>query len=96
MAFTSRATNLVPGDTNGTEDVFVHDREGLTERVSIHTGGAQGDARSFLPALSGDGRFVAFSSQATNLVSDDTNTCGGFTTPDSCPDVFVHDRQTGL
>src|SRR5262249_1461578 len=70
-------------------DVFVHDRlKGTTERVSVASGGAEGNADSGFPAISPDGRFVAFSSNATNLlgVGGDTN---GFS------DVFVHDRETG-
>ena len=86
VAFRSDATNLVPGDTNGTIDVFVHDRQtGTTSRVSVATGGGQSNNNSFTPALSADGRFVAFHSFATNLVAGDTN---------GVLDVFVHDRQT--
>ena len=86
-AFESEATNLVAGDTNVVNDVFVHDRQtGETTRVSVATGGAQADGGSFLPAISIDGRFVAFHSAATNLVAGDTN---------GISDVFVHDRQTG-
>ena len=74
MAFESDATNLVSGDTNGTADIFVHDRQtGTTERVSVATGGSQATGGSFTPAISADGRFVAFHSDATNLVSGDTN-----------------------
>jgi VCBS repeat protein len=87
VVFRSAATNLVPGDTNGTIDVFVHDRQtGITSRVSVATGGGQSNNNSFTPALSADGRFVAFHSFATNLVPGDTN---------GVLDVFVHDRQTG-
>src|SRR5207249_6721018 len=92
VAFGSDATNLVAGDTNGTTDVFVHDRQtGTTERVSVASGGGtQGNGKSggffAFPALSADGRFVAFQSDATNLVAGDTN---------GATDVFVHDRQTG-
>src|SRR5207249_1268748 len=91
VAFGSDATNLVAGDTNGTTDVFVHDRQtGTTERVSVASGGGtQGNGKSggffAFPALSADGRFVAFQSDATNLVAGDTN---------GTTDVFVHDRQT--
>ena len=87
VAFHSAATNLVAGDTNGTNDVFVHDRQtGITERVSVASDGTQGNKASSYPALSADGRFVAFDSDATNLVAGDTN---------GTTDVFVHDRQTG-
>ena len=88
VAFVSAATNLVPGDTNGQADVFVHDRpSGTTERVSVNSDGAEGDGSSERPTLSADGRYVAFSSSATNLVPGDTN---------GQSDVFVHDRQTRL
>jgi Tol biopolymer transport system component len=91
VAFISGATDLVPGDTNGTADIFVHDRlTGTTERVSVSSTGEQGDGSSGglddRPAISADGRFVAFSSYAANLAPDDTN---------SWTDVFVHDRLTG-
>ncbi len=86
VAFMSEATNLVVGDTNGVRDVFVHDRStGLTERVSIATGGAEGDDEAFTLSLSSDGDFVAFGSFATNMVAGDTN---------GVIDVFVHDRNT--
>jgi Tol biopolymer transport system component len=87
VAFHSLATNLVPGDTNGTSDVFVRDRQsGSTERVSLSSGGGQAQGHSAEAALSADGRFVAFQSGAANLVAGDTN--GAF-------DVFVRDRQSG-
>src|SRR5947199_269171 len=74
VAFQSAATNLVAGDTNGATDVFVHDRQtGTTERMSVASGGAQGNGSSAGPALSAAGRFVAFRSTATNLVTADTN-----------------------
>ena len=82
MAFWSNATNLVSGDTNvlGTDanddcpDVFVHDRQtGVTERVSVSSTGEQGNGWSENPAISADGRYVAFWSNASNLVSGDTN-----------------------
>jgi Tol biopolymer transport system component len=87
VVFDSSAANLVAGDTNGFDDVFVRDRvSGTTERLSCSSGGAQGDGYSLCPTISADGRFVAFTSTATNLVNGDTN---GFR------DVFVRDRQTG-
>ena len=63
------------GDTNGTGDVFVHDRQtGTTRRVSVGPGGVQGNGPSIdLPSISADGRFVAFYSFASNLVPGDTN-----------------------
>jgi Tol biopolymer transport system component len=87
VAFVSYASNLVPGDTNGTYDVFVHDRRtGTTERVSLGPNGRQGNGNSDNPSLSSDGQFVAFYSYASNLVPGDTN---------GERDVFVRDRQTG-
>lgn len=87
VAFVSMATNLVPGDTNDTPDIFVHDREtGMTSRVSVSSGGEQAKATSRSPSISADGRYVAFDSGALNLVLGDTN---------RAVDVFVHDRQTG-
>jgi PKD repeat protein len=87
VAFQSDAANLVTGDSNAVTDVFVHDRQtGQTGRVSVSGGGTQGDDESTLPALSGDGRYVAFISCASNLVAGDTN---------GKPDAFVHDGQTG-
>jgi tricorn protease-like protein len=87
VAFQSYATNLVGGDTNSTFDVFVHDREtGKTKRVSVTSGGAQGNSNSYAPSISANGRFVAFQSYATNMVGGDTN---------GRADVFVHDRETG-
>jgi Tol biopolymer transport system component len=87
VAFSSYATNLVEGDTNGEADVFVRDRQtGETTRVSVASGGTQSESGSFRPFISADGRYVAFSSYATDLVEGDTN---------NKVDVFVHDRQTG-
>jgi len=87
VAFDSSATNLVLGDTNGNDDIFVHDRyTHTTERVSVDSAGIQANGwNGWAPAISGDGRYVAFSSSATNLVPDDTN---------GNDDIFVHDRYT--
>ena len=87
VAFQSEASNLVAGDTNGVDDIFVHDRQsGITTRVSVDSSGIEANGGSRTPVISDDGRFVTFSSSATNLVPGDTN---GKT------DVFVHDIQTG-
>lgn len=87
VAFFSEATNLVPGDTNGTWDVFIRDRvKETTRRVSVGPGGVQGNRSSYGQAISADGRFVAFRSAASNFVPGDTN---GF------DDVFVRDRLKG-
>ena len=74
VAYASAAATLVPGDPNNAPDVFVFDRTaGTTERVSVGPGGTEGNRASDGPAISGDGRFVAFSSDATNLIPGDTN-----------------------
>ena len=93
VAFWSLASTLVPGDTNGTSDVFVHDRvDGTTERVSVDsrerqaTGGGVLDTNFGRPAISADGRYVAFASTATNLVKGDRN---------QAADIFVRDRAAG-
>jgi Tol biopolymer transport system component len=87
VAFTSAANNLVPGDTLGFDDVFVHDRKtGKTRRMSVGLGGVEADGRSSGAAISADGRLVGFVSQAANLLTGDTK---GF------EDAFVRDRITG-
>jgi len=87
VAFDSTASNLVPGDTNNVQDIFVHDRQtGATTRVSVRSNGTEANDGSFSPTISADGRFLAFYSNASNLVNGDTNGFG---------DIFVHDRQTG-
>lgn len=74
VVFRSNATNLVPGDSNARFDIFVHDRDSdQTVRVSVPAGGGEADNHSYLPAISGDGRWIVFESDATNLVIDDTN-----------------------
>ncbi len=88
VAFYSEASNLVPGDTNGVGDIFVHDRQtGETERVSVSSAGEEASGFSLRPTISGDGRLVAFDSFASNLVPDDTN---------GVPDIFVRDRVSGV
>ncbi len=74
VVFTSRATNLVPGDTNNLEDIFAHDLlSGQTTRVSLASDGAQANRDCFGPAISGNGRYVAFSNMSGLLVPGDTN-----------------------
>lgn len=88
VAFYSSATNLVPGDTNGFRDVFVRDvLLATTTRASVDSAGVQGDALSSVPTISADGRYVAFYSDATNLVASDTN---------AARDIFVRDTQAGI
>jgi Tol biopolymer transport system component len=87
VAFESSAPDLVAGDGNGFSDVFIRDLEGgTTERVSVDSSGAESDGDSGLAAISGDGRFVAFESVATNLVANDAN---------GKRDIFVRDRDSG-
>ena len=87
VAFDSDAWNLVWGDTNDTFDVYVHDRQtGATDRVSVDDSGNQSDGASFRPSLSADGRYVAYHSEASNLVSGDTN---------GASDVVLYDRRSG-
>ena len=87
VGYDSYASNLVAGDTNGRRDVFVTSvATRVNERVSVSTTGVQGNGNSYNATLSGDGRFVAFSSGATNLAAEDTNTFSG---------VFVRDRVNG-
>jgi Tol biopolymer transport system component len=74
VAFVSSSTNLVADDTNNNPDIFVHDRtSGITERVSVSSTGGQASGASGSPALSYDGRFVAFNTNATDLVPDSSS-----------------------
>jgi Tol biopolymer transport system component len=90
VAFHSADSNLVPGDTNRTFDVFVHDRKTRrTTRVSVSSAGRQANGESVgAPSFSADGRYVAFNSLATNLVPGDTE-------DNDILDVFVRDLWTG-
>jgi Ca2+-binding RTX toxin-like protein len=83
VAFSSGATNLVPGDTNNRDDIFVRDTlTNTTTRVSVDSAGNQADEISSTPSISADGRFVVFDSNARNLVPEDTN---------NTFDIFVRD-----
>lgn len=87
VVFESEATNLVPGDTNGVRDLFLHDAlAGTLVRVSVTALGAEADGSCEDPSLSANGRWLAFSSDSTNLVAGDTN---------AESDVFVKDLLTG-
>lgn len=87
VAFDSKSDALVAGDSNGERDVFVHElATGVTRRVSVATNGRQGDGDSRDPSISPDGGFVAFESEAGNLVGGDAN---------GVLDVFVHELATG-
>lgn len=86
VAFESNASNLVAGDTNGTSDIFVHDRlTNTTSIASMNSTGDRANRSSFKPSISADGRFVAFDSLADNLAAADTNVTN---------DIFVRDRDT--
>ena len=110
VAFPSRASNLVAGLTKreracfdagrgqfSCSDVFVRDRLlKTTERVSVSTSGRQANGDSFPDAISADGRFLAFSSTASNLVAGDTNDCIFWNGVHyNCSDVFMRDRLAG-
>jgi Tol biopolymer transport system component len=85
VTFLSWATNLVPGDRNGFDDVFLHDRRsGTTKRVSVQSSGAEADSASDGAVVSADGRAVAITSYATNLAPGDT---------DNAADVYVWVRR---
>jgi Quinohemoprotein amine dehydrogenase, alpha subunit domain III/WD40-like Beta Propeller Repeat len=88
VAFHSDASDLVTGDGNINTDVFVRDLQaGTTSRVSVELVPFDDtDGASLLPSISADGRYIAFNSDASDLVVGDTNQSG---------DMFVHDRQTG-
>jgi Tol biopolymer transport system component len=87
VAFQSAATTLVPGDTNGSLDVFVRDRQtGVVERVSVASNGEQGNSGSEAPSISSDGRYVAFHSNSTNFAPG---------TSPSIRQIYVRDRLAG-
>jgi Tol biopolymer transport system component len=87
IVFDSVASNLVGNDTNGQLDIFLRDRtKGITRRISVNSAEVQGNAGSYDASISPDGRFVVFSSDAANLVGNDTNAVG---------DVFIRDRMHG-
>ena len=83
VAFGSRAPNLVAGDTNAVDDLFIRDRQtAQTRRISLTSGGIQANGSSYACNFSADARFVVFISNATNLVAGDTN---------AADDAFVRD-----
>ena len=87
VAFYSYANNLVAGDSNEHEDIFVKDRQtGAVFMASVASDGTIGNGDSYKPVMSGNGKFVVFRSQASNLVVGDTNNCW---------DIFVRDLTLG-
>ncbi|WP_083918128.1 TolB-like translocation protein [Methylosarcina fibrata] len=88
VAFDSSASNLVEGDSNDAIDIFVRDlKKGVTQRVSVDNTGVEGNSISYYPALSANGRYVAFYSYASNLIEGDHN---------DSSDIFVRDLKKGL
>lgn len=87
LVFSSTESTLVPNDNNNASDAFVHDNQtGVISRVSVSSSGTEGNNGSSLVTSSADGRWIAFLSDASNLVGGDTN---------NFRDAFVHDRRTG-
>ncbi len=86
IVFASRASNLVPGDTNGEADLFLHDRRtGQVTRISVASDGTQANTDAIVTGISRDGRHILYWSAASNLVAGDTN---------DTIDAFVYDRRT--
>ncbi|MFK8112396.1 MAG: S8 family serine peptidase, partial [Rubripirellula sp.] len=87
VAFVSAATNLVPNDTNGQDDIFLFDRlNRATQRINLSPNGSQASGSSSLPTVDGTGDVIAFTSFASNLSNEDGNGS----------DVFVYESSTGL
>jgi Tol biopolymer transport system component len=96
VAFGSLDDNLAEGGILEEWDVFVHDRQaGTTELVNRTYDGGPPDGASESPVISGDGRYIAFWSWASNLVPEDTQQCENGETTGSCGDIFVSNLQTG-
>ena len=92
----SDSAYLVPGDTNATTDVFLKDTlTNTTSMISVNSAGQESDGMSRATKISDNGRYVAFWSQGTNLVANDTDTCYGDPVLGKCPDIFLRDTQTG-
>src|SRR5918996_792175 len=95
VAYTSAASNVVPGDVNGIDDVFAYDRvTGATTLVSQSTSGEIGNGASSQPSISPDGRYVAFVSYATNF-QPESNPVGGQGSVINARDIFLRDLQAG-
>ena len=86
VAYESTATNLVSGDTNGLSDIFLFDSTSQkTNRINVAANGTQANSISTLGSISDDGNYISFTSEASNLVANDTN--------GKKSDVFIYDRQ---
>jgi hypothetical protein len=87
IVFSSSASNLVPNDTNNADDIFLRDLgTGVIKRISNGFKGDQANSRCVLPTISSNGRYISFTSQASNLVSNDTN---------GQDDIFIYDNVSG-
>jgi Tol biopolymer transport system component len=86
IAFSSDATNLVPGDSNANQDVFLRNQNaGTTVRVSVSSAGAQGNSGTYNSSISTGGRYIAMTTSASNLVPGDLN---------ASSDIILRDRKT--
>lgn len=86
VTYVSEATNLVPGDSNGQKDIFLYDTlTKKTSRINVSDSGEQANGKSSEPTISRDGRYIAYYSFASNLVSGDTN---------NTADIFLYDNST--
>ncbi len=86
VAFESGAKNLVAGDVDNKDDIFIHDTQtGVTGLISVSSSGIKGNGNSERPSISADGRYVAFDSDANNLVPGRSG---------NVKDIYVHDLQT--
>ncbi len=100
IVFVSLASNLVFDDTNELQDVFIHDRQrSRTRRISLGFDGSNADGKSLAPSISDDGRWIAFWSSASNLVSPQEGrglgqtACGADGRPHRCFDIYLYDRR---
>ena len=85
LTFSSSSTNLIDNDNNGDRDIFVRDlKRSVATRISVKSDGSEATNFSFGPAISANGRLVAFGSFAPNIVNGDNN---------DRSDIFVHDRR---
>jgi len=107
IAFSSQASNLVPDGTHNCPyvyppflqqctDIFVHDMDNeITDRVSVASDGTKANGNSNFPSISANGRYIAFSSEASNLIPNGVHICRDFFSSHQCNHIFVHDRLTG-